>query len=255
MAVNCEILESLVCSIADDRLMLGHVASEWTGLAPILEEDIAYSSMAQDLVSHALVLYQWVADRRGCTPDDLVFERPLEEWRCCDLVTVADEFDWATCILRHFLLAHLDRLRFERLSSSSEDDLAARAGRLLAEMGMHAEHLDEWIRRLGASGDGARSRLSTGLARLAGEVDMLFEAIDGEETLADDGSYPGSLEAMIEAWNAATAGPLQEAGLSIVAAVPADERRGGRRGAHGALLAAHLTEMGEARREAPGAAW
>ena len=59
----------LLLSIADDKLILGHRNSDWTGLGPILEEDIAFSALAQDDIAHALALYEVIAARTDTTAD------------------------------------------------------------------------------------------------------------------------------------------------------------------------------------------
>ena len=100
-------LAAIVLMHADDLLMLGHVQSDWTGLAPILEEDIAASSMAQDDMSHALVLYQFLGDRFELDPDVIAFDRSVDEYRCCNLVTMPDEFDWAVSLCKRWLVANL----------------------------------------------------------------------------------------------------------------------------------------------------
>ena len=88
-------LANIVLMHADDKLMLGHIQSDWTGLAPILEEDIAASAMAQDDLSHALVLYEFLGARFNLDPDAIAFDRDPCDYRCCDLVTIPDDFDWA----------------------------------------------------------------------------------------------------------------------------------------------------------------
>ena len=97
---------TLVLSLADDLLMLGHIQGDWTGLGPILEEDIASSSMSQDDLSHALVLYEHLGTRFELDPDVIAYERDARDYRCCDLVTIPDEFDWATAFVRRWIMSH-----------------------------------------------------------------------------------------------------------------------------------------------------
>src|SRR6516162_586424 len=89
-------LADLLLSVADDKLMLGHRNADWTGLAPILEEDIAFSSLAQDELAHASALYQVVGGLLGTTADKLAYGRRPDEYRCAPLVELSDEFNWAT---------------------------------------------------------------------------------------------------------------------------------------------------------------
>ena len=95
-------LAQLLLSVADDKFLLGHRNADWTGLAPILEEDIAFSSLAQDELSHATALYQLAAELLGTTADKLAFGRKPEEYRCAQLVELSDEFNWATALCRNF---------------------------------------------------------------------------------------------------------------------------------------------------------
>src|SRR5215510_222272 len=98
-----EPLAQLLLSVADDKLILGHRNADWTGLAPILEEDIAFSSLAQDDLAHAMALYELIADLTGSDANRVAFGRSLAEYRCCELVELHDEFDWSIAIVRQFL--------------------------------------------------------------------------------------------------------------------------------------------------------
>ena len=115
----------LLLSIADDKLILGHRNSDWTGLGPILEEDIAFSALAQDDIAHALALYEVIAARTDTTADALAFGRSAEAYRCAQLVELHDGFDWAHAIVRQFLVNRHDAIRLERLGRSSDAEVAA----------------------------------------------------------------------------------------------------------------------------------
>ncbi len=117
----------LLLAIADDKLMLGHRASDWTGLAPILEEDIAFSAISQEEIAHATALYEIVGSLRDLSADAVAFGRKPNEYRCAALATLDDNFDWAKSIARHLFCDHLDIMRFERLSRSQYAPLAALA--------------------------------------------------------------------------------------------------------------------------------
>ena len=110
-------LAALVLAHADDKLMLGHVQSDWTGLGPVLEEDIAASAMAQDDLSHALMLYEYLGAKYGHEADAIAFEREPMDYMCCDLVTLSDEFDWATSLVKRWLVAVFAGMGIERLAT------------------------------------------------------------------------------------------------------------------------------------------
>ena len=93
----------LLLSIADDKLLLGHRNSDWTGLAPILEEDIAFSALAQDEIAHAQAFYEIVGSINGRGADAIAFGRAPEAYRCATLVEPSDAFDWARALVRQLL--------------------------------------------------------------------------------------------------------------------------------------------------------
>src|SRR6476646_7525412 len=97
-----EKVQNTLLEIADDELILGWRDSEWTGIAPVLEEDVAFSSIAQNEVGHARALYELLAPERGMTADQLAFERSPHEYRCAQLVELR-LLDWGQTIARHYL--------------------------------------------------------------------------------------------------------------------------------------------------------
>lgn len=227
-----------VMALADDKLMLGHVQSDWTGLGPILEEDIAASAMAQDDLSHALVLYEWL----GADPDELAFGRAPAVYRCCDLVTLPDEFDWAIATARRFLCAHFAAVMLQEFAAADDADLAARATRLLDEQRIQTTHLDAWIVRLGNGGTDAASRMQRAFDALSEHAGMLFEGIED-----DAGRF--------ERWRAAIAPSLHAASLRCTAALPDGSATGGRTGDHAPHFIEQHAEMTQVRATEPGAAW
>src|SRR3954454_12255034 len=105
--------------IADDELILGWRDSEWTGVAPLLEEDVAFSSIAQNEIGHARALYELVARAQGTTADELAFDRSPDEYRCAPLVELR-LMDWAETIARHWLYETADELRLAALKQSED---------------------------------------------------------------------------------------------------------------------------------------
>src|SRR2546421_5534245 len=93
--------------LADDELVLGWRDSEWTGIAPFLEEDVAFSSIAQNEIGHARALYELVAREQGTTADELAFDRSLGDYRCSALVERRFP-DWERTIARHYLYEQTD---------------------------------------------------------------------------------------------------------------------------------------------------
>jgi ring-1,2-phenylacetyl-CoA epoxidase subunit PaaC len=250
-------LAQLLLALADDKLMLGHRNSDWTGLGPILEEDIAFSHLAQDEIAHAQAIYQFVADLLGTSggADELAFGRRPEEYCCAHIVEVPDEFDWATAMARKFFCDHFDLLRLNRLAESSHKPLADLCRRMAAEEHLHVEHVDGWMIRLGRGSPESRDRMQRALDALAPLAVWLFEPFDGLKALVDAKLYPGSDFSMYDAWTAALQAVLGRAGLTCALVVGSPESRGGRRGIHTPHLKELLDEMCEVYRTEPGAAW
>jgi 1,2-phenylacetyl-CoA epoxidase catalytic subunit len=111
-------LKDLLYRLADDQLILGHRNSEWNGLGPILEEDIAFSSMAQDKLGHSLQLYTLLHQLGEAEPDTVAFTRNAPQFHCCQLVELPiGEYDFS--LIRHFLFDHAELLRFEALATAA----------------------------------------------------------------------------------------------------------------------------------------
>jgi len=245
----------LLRSIADDRLVLGHHGSDWTGLAPMLEEDIAFSSLAQDDIAHAQTLYERIGALTGCDADTEAFDRPADAYRCAALVEFPDEFDWALVIVRRFFMSVLDELRLDALARSSDPETAARGERMRREQTISSEHARGWIRRLGSSTDEARTRTQAAFDRLADEASMLTEPTDGQHAVAASGLLPLDPVQTGEAFRMTAERLAKEAGFRLSLAAHPESRRGGRRGVHTEHLAAVLEEMTQVRRAEPSASW
>jgi ring-1,2-phenylacetyl-CoA epoxidase subunit PaaC len=139
--------QHLLLEIADDELILGWRDSEWTGIAPMLEEDVAFSSIAQNEIGHARALYELVARERGTTADELAFDRSPEEYRCARLVELRLP-EWERTIARHFLYEEADAKRLERLKSSDDREIAGLAAKIDREEAYHRMHAQMWHDRL-----------------------------------------------------------------------------------------------------------
>jgi ring-1,2-phenylacetyl-CoA epoxidase subunit PaaC len=154
----------LLLELADDELLLGWRNSEWTGIAPFLEEDVAFSTIAQNEIGHARALYELAARELGADADALAFDRSLDEYRSAPLVELR-RLEWARTIARHWLYETADAIRLEALKQSDDPDLAGIAAKIDREEVYHRIHAEMWIDRLLASDD-ARPRLDEALEEL-----------------------------------------------------------------------------------------
>jgi ring-1,2-phenylacetyl-CoA epoxidase subunit PaaC len=217
----------LLLSLADDELILGWRNSEWTGIAPFLEEDVAFSSIAQNEIGHARALYELAAAELGTTADELAFDRRPDEYRSAPLVELR-RLEWARTIARHWLYETADEIRLAALKDSDDHAIAGLAAKMDREETYHRIHADMWVDRLLAAPEGRR--------RLNEAIDELWPYALG---VLDDELRP-TLRAKVE----------ERLGRALpeVEAVP--------RGVHEAELAALWEEMTTVRRSAPaGAQW
>jgi ring-1,2-phenylacetyl-CoA epoxidase subunit PaaC len=142
--------------LADDELVLGWRDSEWTGIAPSLEEDVAFSSIAQGEIGHARALYELAARELGTDADALAFDRQPDEYRCHPLVEHRLVPDWAATIARHWLYETADALRIAELKAAPDPEIAGLAGRIEHEETYHRMHAQMWADRLRTSVERAR---------------------------------------------------------------------------------------------------
>jgi ring-1,2-phenylacetyl-CoA epoxidase subunit PaaC len=139
--------QNSLLEIGDDELILGWRDSEWTGIAPLLEEDVAFSSIAQNEIGHARAIYEIVARHRGVTADDLAFDRSPDEYRCAQLVELR-LLDWEKTIARHVLYEEADAARLEQLKHSDDPEIAGLAAKIDREEVYHRLHAKMWHDRL-----------------------------------------------------------------------------------------------------------
>jgi ring-1,2-phenylacetyl-CoA epoxidase subunit PaaC len=138
---------NLLLELADDELIVGWRDSEWTGIAPFLEEDVAFSSIAQNEIGHARALYELAARELATTPDELAFDRDPTEYRSARLVELR-LLEWAPTIARRWLYELADRVRIEHLMRSDDAELAGLAAKIDREEVYHRMHAELWEARL-----------------------------------------------------------------------------------------------------------
>ena len=148
----------LLLELADDELILGWRNSEWTGIAPFLEEDVAFSSIAQNEIGHARALYELVAASSAPTPTRSRSTGRSSEYRCAPLVELR-RLEWARTIARHWLYETADAVRLEALQASDDAELAGHRREDGREEVYHRIHAEMWLDRLLASDGRPQARL------------------------------------------------------------------------------------------------
>src|SRR6478609_188489 len=137
-------MRELLLAIADDELVVGWRDSEWTGIAPVLEEDVAFSSIAQNEIGHARAIYQLLSD----DADALAFDREPAEYRSAQLVELRFVPDWARTIARRVLYEAADEVRLAALKASADEAVAGLAAKIDREEAYHRMHAQMWRERL-----------------------------------------------------------------------------------------------------------
>ncbi len=251
--LNKDAIRDLLYRMADDALILGHRNSEWTGLGPILEEDIAFSSMAQDKLGHALALYTLLNDLGDKDPDSLAFNREEKEYKCCHFVEYPiGEYDFS--LMRHFLFDSAEAIRYGMLAESSFAPIAKIARKFKGELRYHTMHADVWIKQLGSANDESKARVQSALIECFPLALGIFEPSDYEDVLASQGVFPGE-KALEDAWLNHISPILENAGLIVPDPKNVRSSYGGRRGVHTEFLNPLLDEMSDVYRIDPGAEW
>jgi ring-1,2-phenylacetyl-CoA epoxidase subunit PaaC len=208
--------EQALLGLADDELVLGWRDSEWTGIAPMLEEDVAFSSIAQNEIGHARAVYELLAGPEG-DADVLAFDRKPEEYCCAPLVEL-HLLEWAHTIARRWLYEVADKIRITALKDDPDSSVAGLAAKIDREEAYHRMHAEMW-----------------------------------HERLRDEPRFQAAVE---ELWPHALGVLPAELRSELVSRVGLDEVEGVERGTHTDELAPLWEEMTMVRRSAPaGAQW
>ena len=276
-----EALVPLLLALADDELILGHRHSEWTGWAPHIEEDVAFSSIAQDEIGHAAAYYSIAGRVTDRDPNVLAFGREAGEYHHA-LLCERPNVNWAYTLARHWLYDHADELRLQSLEGSSHADLASLATKIRREERYHLLHADMWLKRLAHGPVDARSKLTHALTEAYPDALGLFEPFPQEEqavkeglmtvptaelrqrfidvvaTMLDSFDLPDAVAPVAEQhaeFVASSSGDLIESDAPENDGDAPDVSLGGRAGKHTEDFDELWTVMTKTFREVPGATW
>ncbi|MCQ4160017.1 phenylacetate-CoA oxygenase subunit PaaC [Roseomonas sp. GC11] len=240
--------------LADTTLVLGHRLSEWTGQAPMLEEELALANMGLDLIGQARALYTHAAalDGQGRTEDDLAYFRDAPQYRNL-LLAEQPNGDFAQTMLRQFLYAAFALPFWNAMAASADAVLAAIAAKAEKEMAYHQRHSAAWVVRLGDGTAESHARLRAALDALWPFTGEMFEVDEAERGLIAQGIAidPAALR---PAWEASIARVFAEATLPLPAA-GRWMQSGGHHGRHGEHLGHLLAVMQSLPRAYPDARW
>jgi ring-1,2-phenylacetyl-CoA epoxidase subunit PaaC len=243
-------LAAKLLALADDELILAHRNSEWTGHAPILEEDIAFANIAQDEMGHAAIWLGLFATLTGRDPDQVIFFRPPEAYRNVQLVELP-KGDWALSMVRQYLFDAYELAFLAQLVASAYTPLAEAAAKIRPEELYHYRHSSTWVRRLALGTAESHRRTQAALDSLWSHAQQLFMPLPDEPALVAAGYLPDPALTQ-QSWQAAVQPFLRECALTIpqiaTGAPPGREK-------HTPHLTALLAELQEVARLDPTASW
>lgn len=247
-------LAERLLAMADDEMILAHRNSEWTGHAPILEEDIAFTNLAVDEMGHAWLWYRLHAALIGqdpeIYPDELVFQREAPFYRNVQLVELPNG-DWAVSMLRQYLFDAAETVWLPALAGSAYRPMAEVAAKVSQEEIYHLRHTQSWVRRLALGTQESRQRMQAALEQLWPFALQLWDPMPGDDHLEAEGWLPG-LSAWSRTWMSDVGAFL---GAIDLPAPQADHAPVRSRHAHTEHLVGLLTELQSVARAHPGVAW
>lgn len=257
-----EALKELIYQLADDDLMISQRGSEWLGLAPHIEADVAFSSITQDTMGHAAMYYQMLEELGIGKADDLAHLRESSEYRCALLTERTNgegdymenpNYDWGYAIIRNYAYEVFKRIRLNALEQSSYAPLADTAKKIKREQFYHLYHWEVWIDQLANSTEEAERRLNAAILKTWEDVNSLFDLGPKTEQINLLGLI-GPSETMKEAFLVQMKETLEKAGL-IWPGEPQAVAQTGREGNHSSECVEALDHMNSVYKLDPQACW
>ncbi len=256
-----DLLSAYIIHHADNTLILGHRNSEWTGHGPILEQDIALSNIALDLIGQARNFYQLAATRlneltpgENATEDALAYLRDVNEFKNLILVEQPNG-DWATTLLRQFYFSSYQALLYQQLIESRHPDIAAISEKSIKETRYHLSWSSEWIIRMGDGTEESHARMLRAMSGLNPFIREIFLPVDFEFEAAETGA--GLLPSVFQTlWYENVNKVLLTATLPLLSVTKNGlQLLAGKKGVHSEHLDHLLTEMQFLQRSYPGCTW
>ncbi len=237
--------ESTLLTLADTCLLWGHRLSEWCGHGPALEEDIALTNTALDVIGQARALLQLIAVRRGdgATEDTLAYFRDPDQFQNLMMAALPNG-DYAHTVTRSFLLSAWFVPVWESLARSEDRALANLAANAVKESRVQLRHASDWVVRLGDGTAESRERMEAAVAALwPYAAELIIEVIAGTDQARRNAQWWITVR---HTFDIATLHSPDEALAPVTVALKATSHE---------YRAALLTEMQSLARQHPGASW
>ncbi|MBU7597882.1 phenylacetate-CoA oxygenase subunit PaaC [Streptomyces sp. P38-E01] len=228
-------------ALGDDALVLAQRLGEWAGHAPVLEEDVALSNIALDLLGQARTLLSLAGDE-----DELAYLREEREFRNVQLVEQPNG-DFADTIARQLYFSVHQELLYGQLAGG-RGELAELAAKAVKETAYHRDHAEQWTLRLGDGTAESRRRMQSALDGLWRYTGELFQPVEG---------VPADWEALASGWRNVVGAVIEQATLAVPEGPQSSAWSAGtgRQGVHTEAFGRMLAEMQHLHRSHPGASW
>lgn len=239
--------------LGDTSLILAQRLSEWTGHGPFLEEDLALTNIALDILGRGKSLLEYAArvEGKGRTDDDLAFFRNDREYFNA-LITEQPNGDYAKTIVRQALIDCFDLLFYKELAKSKDETLAGIAAKSIKEISYHKRHSFSWVIRFGNGTEESMNRLQKGFEEIWAFTGELFEMNETDQVLLKEG-IAVNLDELKPLWEKEIIELVAKANLQVPE--PVFMQKGSRKGLHTEHLSYILAEMQSLPRMHPGAKW
>jgi ring-1,2-phenylacetyl-CoA epoxidase subunit PaaC len=258
---SAKALHELLFQLADDDFILAYRGSEWLGLAPHIEEDVAFSSISQDTMGHAAIFYQLLENLKVGDANDLAHSRATAERRNAILLEkvngpghylVEPRYDWAFTVVRNYFYVMAKKVKMDSLKNSSYKPLAEAAVRVNLELYYHILHWKTWFSQLLKAGGEARTRMEAAIGLVAGDMEDVFQLGQLEKEMVESGLIVSSKE-LQENWFRLLKPVLEDVQVTLP---PLAMKSGkGRNGEHTADLDEALATLKEVYQLDPTATW
>lgn len=261
-AEYAQAIQELLFQLADDDFILAYRGSEWLGLAPHIEEDVAFSSMSQDNMGHAVMFYEMLEELGVGTADDLAQLRKPEEFRNAVLVERPNgtghyinqpQYDWAYAVARNYLYELFKWVRLEALMNSSYQPLVHASRKMMSELRYHLMHWQTWTKQLASGTTESQERLQQAIAQVCADLAGVFSLGPNAEQIVHVGLIVEAAE-LQQRWFDKAQAALTKHGLTLPSELPTPSLDG-RAGEHTPDLTDALNTLSEVYRLDPATAW
>ncbi|MFC7370075.1 1,2-phenylacetyl-CoA epoxidase subunit PaaC [Fictibacillus iocasae] len=255
-------LIELLYQLADDDFILAYRGSEWLGLAPHIEEDVAFSSISQDMMGHATMYYRLLEQLGEGKADEIAHLREPSKFRNAVILEEVNgpgtylekpDYDWAFAVVRNYFYSVHKQIRLDSLRHSDFEPLAEAARKIMTEQYYHLMHWELWFKQLVTSTDEAKARMTTG-------IEKVWQDFGGVLTLGP--AYADMVKAnfiddenvLKQRWMKRMEAVFKETGLTFPGE-PKMDRGNGRKGEHTEDLTKALTTLSEVYASNPKTGW